>query len=437
MSRGGRAVLFSAAWIGFAPACAEPPPGSAVGENQQAWVSGTSVTRGHEDITRFAAEFADQQLVSELGVANFFSRIPEGEPCVGTAISLLQGNCATDSPDDTMTSHYGVSASAWQTAPDLQVLHFLRNYVGATEVQGARQACEAALGAIVAASNLGAEAWAAGDTAGGEYWFGHALHIVQDSFAPPHTDRSGQPERQLDDVCSYGRDAAGVCLHPLVSPDDRIWLETLECTVATARPWDCLKPEAKNAAFASAGYLRVVGRQVHDPSNDLVAALKTWMNGGATDEYVDYFHCETLKGAFDGQACVDDAHCMSGFCNGGVCASPDASAPDSGLSDAGSDSSDAGPGSPDAGSHPSGAAAGDDDSGCSCRAARDTTKPTFAWLTWLVLGLLCTTRRRTRQVDVSRSDFPTAPTRRNRCSCSASVREPTPSRPRRRSPEAR
>ena len=97
----GRAVVLFAGGLAVAAACAEPPPAdNGIGQGQQPFFSGTGLTRGHEDITRFAVETADQLLASELGVAGFFSPIPEGEPCgawhdeTTAGVAHCAGGCA-------------------------------------------------------------------------------------------------------------------------------------------------------------------------------------------------------------------------------------------------------------------------------------------------------------------------------------------------------
>jgi hypothetical protein len=296
-----------------------------VSETRQAWSQGAAVLRGHEDITRFAIEKANAAIQSETGTGGYYPTIPSGADCTSVSNWLMKGGCATDYPDSTMTTRYGVSEADWDLWPLLQDLHFLRNYVGTDGVESAREACLGALAHIVEASGWGVTALLAGDQIAGLYWIGHATHVIQDSFALPHTDRSGTLYRQLDAVCSYGRQVSGVCYHQPTDLGDRVWSNDFLCQIdPTNRSWGCLKPEAQSAALATAGYLRVIGRYVlagggDGGAGDLAALLQTYFSGGATDDYVDYFHCETLAGAATGAACDGAAMCQSGFCVDGFC----------------------------------------------------------------------------------------------------------------------
>jgi len=270
--------------------------GSDVAASQDPFTDGSGPLRGHEDLTRFGIGFANSLLAAETGTASFFTPIPSGQACDGSESILLAGNCATDTPDSTMTSYYGVSALSWQTAPTLQELHFLRNYVGASGVEGAKLACTDALAHIITIANLAVSKWRAGDRAGFDYWVGHAVHTIQDSFSAAHTSRGGTLLRTLDDVCSYGRQVNGVCYHQIVDTRDRIWNSSWSCQLdPTNRSWGCLTPQAQSAAYATGGFLRVMGHYVHSgASGDLAAALTAWYSGGSVDSYSNYFHCETL-----------------------------------------------------------------------------------------------------------------------------------------------
>jgi hypothetical protein len=312
-------LLVAGAAVGCDPAMVDDDP--ATGERSAEFSQGAGVYRGHEDITRFAIERANAAIQSETGTAGFFPTIPSGASCDDTTNPLMLGGCATDYPDSVMLAKYNTTAGQWDLGPELQDLHFLRNYVGSDGVETAREACLGALGRIVTASGWAVTAWQSGDHDLGLYWMGHATHTIQDSFAPPHTDRSGTLLRKLDAVCSYGRQVSGVCFHASFDLGDRVWRQTLSCQLdPNNRSWGCLIDEAQSAALASAGYLRVMGRYlVAGGTGDLAALLQTYFVGGATDDYVDYFHCETLPGVADGQPCTGAAMCHSGFCADGVC----------------------------------------------------------------------------------------------------------------------
>ena len=127
-------------------------------------------------------------------------------------------------------------------------------------------------------------------------WIGHATHTVQDSFTPCHTARSGTRFETLIDVCTYGIEVPGVCLHAKPDLRDRIWETNLECTITSDRPWDCLVPQAQAASNATAGYLLVVGRLIKATDWDgAPAALETWFAGDPTNPESGYFLCNGLK----------------------------------------------------------------------------------------------------------------------------------------------
>jgi MYXO-CTERM domain-containing protein len=295
--------------------------GTDVGRTREAWSQGAAALRGHEDITRFAIEKANAALQSETGTANFFPALASGADGSNTSNWLMKGGYATDFPDSVMSTKYGVSVGDWDLWPDLQDLHFLRNWVGTDGVESAREACLSALAHVVEASGWAVYAWQLADQNAGLYWMGHATHVIQDSFALPHTDRSGTLYRKLDAVCSYGRQVSGVCFHQSPDVGDRVWNSNFLCQIDPSnRSWDCLLGEAQAAALATAGYLRVMGRYlIGGATGDLPALLQAYFTGGATDDYVDYFHCETLQGAADGHACTSAAMCQSGFCADGFC----------------------------------------------------------------------------------------------------------------------
>lgn len=284
------------------PACAvsteapADPVDTTVTTDQQAFTDGAGPLRGHEDVLRFGIDYANALIAAETGATGFYPSVASGDSCSGTTHPVLLGNCATDSPDTTMTSYYGVSPSSWQTAPYLQELHFLRNYEGSKGVEGANAACQGARSWIINATLLAMDAWQAGDRDQASYWLGHATHMVQDSFSAAHASRTGTLLRTITDVCSYGRKVNGVCYHALLDTRDRVWRSTWSCQLdPTNRSWSCLTPQAQSAALATAGYLRVVARHVRSGfSTDLLSAMNTYFDGGAVDAYTSYFHCEQL-----------------------------------------------------------------------------------------------------------------------------------------------
>lgn len=269
--------------------------GTTVSARPSPWMSGAGPTRGHEDILRFGVVKGNDLIKAQLSLVNLFPYVSEGDACLTTSNELLKGNCHTDFPDDEMTSYYGVSQSEFGDHPDLQDLHALRNFVGDQAVSG-KYACAGMKARIVNSTKRGLMFWQQGDMDAAMRWIGHATHTVQDSFTPCHTARSGTRFETLTDVCTYGTEVPGVCLHAKPDLRDRIWDTSLTCTLTTDRPWDCLVPQAQSAANATAGYLLVVGRLIQATDwNGAEAALATWFAGDPTNPESGYFLCDALK----------------------------------------------------------------------------------------------------------------------------------------------
>jgi hypothetical protein len=361
-----------------------------LGQAAQPWFSGYGPTRGHEDITRFGIGFANELIATELQIANYFPPVDKGDACLTTSHALLRGNCITDWPDDEMVNFYGVSSTDFGTHPDLQDLHYMRNFHAGTEAYSGRYACHGARERIIAATERGMEFWAQGNETAGYRWFGHATHNLQDSFATCHTSRTGALHETLTDLCTYKIEVPGVCYHQNADLRDRIWDVTGECAISTERLWDCLVSEARSAAYATAGYLLLVARHIEaGMTGNLRASLMAYFEQDPTNPHAGYYRCDGLK---------DDGYEPPGWTpdppDAGVEAGPDA--PEDASQDAveetteqdvGGDEGElpdvvpvpdageggSGGGSVDAGS--SGAAgaavspAPEEDGGCSCRAA--------------------------------------------------------------------
>ncbi len=267
---------------------------SDIGIDQDEFSDGAGMLRGHEDVLRFSIEFANTLLNSEYGIPAYYAPVPYGEAC-DSSHTILHGNCVTDSPDGIMTSYYGVSSGAWQTDGTIMDLHFLRDY--ATKgVVGAKAACVKSRDRIINATHIAMDAWASGDRAGAEYWLGHATHIIQDSFSAAHTTRSGTLLRTIKDVCTYGKQVSRVCYHQTIDTRDRVWNSNLLCQLdPNNRSWSCLTTYAQSAAYATGGYLRVIGRHVQSGfTTDLTAALNAYFDA-ASDGYAGFHNCGPLK----------------------------------------------------------------------------------------------------------------------------------------------
>lgn len=267
------------------------------GSAREPWLSGAGPTRGHEDLTRFGVEMANDEIAADGGPSKFFPLVTEGEACATTAHDLLKGNCVTDWPDDEMTTYYGVSASEFGDAPELQDLHALRNFDGSKSPVSGRYGCHLIRARIQNATQRGLMFWQSADKAAAMRWIGHATHTVQDSFTPCHTTRSGAHFKTMVDICTYGVTFPGICTHHKPDTRDTVWRTSpLECLIGATRSWDCLVDEAQEASRATGGYLTVVARILNTGNyNGAQAAIETWFEGDPTVEHSGYFLCDALK----------------------------------------------------------------------------------------------------------------------------------------------
>ena len=401
--------------------CGEAESEGLPGQVEQPWLSGYGPTRGHEDITRFAVEFANTLIHDELQVPTYFPPVSHGDACFTTGNPLLTGNCITDWPDGEMIAFYGVSSSDFGTHPDLQDLHYMRNFHDGDQAVSGRYGCFRARERIQTATQRGMEFWAQGDEDGGLRWFGHATHNLQDSFATCHTARTGAKHENLTDLCTYKIQVPGVCFHESADLRDRIWETSMECTIDTDRSWDCLVSEAQSAAHATAGYLLVVARHIEAGMNgDLQAELTAYFEGDAGIPHSGYYRCDAL---------TNDGYEPPGWDpnpvpDAGVDATPDAEqdaaedvVAEVGQEDAhdvGVDGSGGDTGMPDAGTGGSGGGTGgeaggdtdasggpstkayaqpEDTGGCSCRVGASPSGSPMAVAVSLLLGLLLGRRR--------------------------------------------
>jgi MYXO-CTERM domain-containing protein len=425
MSRGVLMLLLAASL----PGCGEMPQGEPLAAAPQPWSGGAGPTRGHEDITRFGVQLANNLIKAELGGPAFYASIPEGEACLTTADELLRGNCRTDMPDAEFTSYYGVSALEFGDHPELQDLHALRNFTPENKPISGWYACRRARARITNAIQMAVAFEQLDDQAAALRWIGHASHTVQDSFTPCHTVRQGSRFETLTDICTYAVQFPGICLHSKPDLKDRIWLGTLECNLTLSRPWECLVPEAQAAANATAGLLLTVARILHNQAWSTTAdALEAWFEGEPSNPESGYLRCDGLghdgwEPQQDQDAGVDaagDAAADAGLEAGGDTGGPEtdagdipeASAPDA-TADSDNDTPEAGsekqpdaPAEADANGWSEAAAdsaglepdppaeASTQEAGCSCRAgpSRDSYAGALALLG--VLGLMRKRRMR-------------------------------------------
>ncbi|MBM4251692.1 MAG: hypothetical protein FJ146_06955 [Deltaproteobacteria bacterium] len=225
------------------------------------WHTGAGTLRGHEDITRFAVEIANQRLSGRQDIG--YEPVPYGVHGPISFHPLIKGNFESDFPPPEMRQVYGATpATDWHHDGRLQHLHALRNYRdGSTTTNG--ETCQAVKFALEQALKRATAHLQSGDRYHYHYWIGHALHILQDSYSPAHVTRVGPEGHSILAFCTYGVKLKDICYHHEVDARDRVWRgDSLRCTFdSDRRDWDCLVPEAQHAAIASAELLAALSQR--------------------------------------------------------------------------------------------------------------------------------------------------------------------------------
>lgn len=266
------------------------------------------VTRGHEDLTRFAVSIANRRIKEKLGLNEYYTRIPFGENGGRSTLPMIKGSFDTDwaitmvsgeRSGESLINFYGVawldSGMAWQEFPWLQSLHFLRDRDAAGQVYSLEESLASGRERISKAFQQ--SILTARKREVSHYWLGHVLHIVQDSFSKAHTVRSPDFKTILN-ICTFGEGSASdACKHPeplsfegehpitgALLHDDRVWIAgSTACDGPDERDWSCLKPEAQKAAEVSAGvlylYAEIVGNGIAAPRTEGFEEIASFMTG--------------------------------------------------------------------------------------------------------------------------------------------------------------
>lgn len=262
------------------------------------WFTGYGPTRGHEDLVRFSVASANAWINHQHGQVDFYIPIPSGENGLRSRIPMVQGVTRSDIPDAEMLRRYQVSAADWHTSPDLQGLHFLRNYDGSDDTVSFEDACQDSRQRLVDATMESWDALTQGNTARAMYYLGHALHMIQDSFSPAHTRRGGDDLKSLTDICAYDRPLSEACQHQELDARDRVWKATIACQInPDLRSWDCLNRSAQQSVYASTGFLVMFadawfsrGQQNDNITTYLLDYLETLRWG----QLSGYFRCDRI-----------------------------------------------------------------------------------------------------------------------------------------------
>lgn len=297
------------------------------------WTTGAGPVRGHEDLTRLGIDRANQILAEETGNSEYFPTVSPVTGGLSTGHPIVQGNYHSDFPNEGILSFYGLSSgssSGWHDSPHVQNVHFLRNRNEGI-FESAFSACLGATENIVRITKKGMDHWREGQVHEGNFWIGHALHIIQDSFSMAHTKRDGHHKKEIVDICTYRHDLPGVCYHPPVSEDDRIWKNTLPCqTDPGNRGSSCLKDEAREAVMASVGYLLAVARLREGLAQEVDSTLRDYFSGHSFGDHGGFLSCSNLNADygvtnlqvvshdFPGNYCDDDFKRIDGDLNKGA-----------------------------------------------------------------------------------------------------------------------
>ncbi len=244
----------------------------------------TYVSRGHEDITRFAIDMANQQLERDFDIVNFYPAEPtyaviaaHADPAHLSTNPIIYGNVATDFPKQTILNGVKLADfyleapidSDWLENANYQNFHFMRNFTlnsdqNIATVQDVTDCYDESIAIIIRASVRAGHYWSKSEgfadaprlaeahRTAALFLIGHALHTMQDSFSAGHTVRSNDLKNILN-ICVL-RSLEGVCSHRIeIEAKDDIWRDSVIGRLS--RGWSDLTPQAQIAATVSARYL--------------------------------------------------------------------------------------------------------------------------------------------------------------------------------------
>ncbi len=234
-------------------------------------------TPGHEVLVRAAIEKANTAVGQ-----NFYSPIIPADIDAPeySQNGLIVGNFSTDRPDDTafgrqLRDLYH-APTGWHEEPNIQSLHFLRDFKGDGDLTSGIDSCRASQAKIIGAVARADQLYRSGNRSSALQFLGHATHILQDSFSPEHTQREGLT---ILDLCSYGREKNGVCKHTATALGDNIFEwgpnQDDQCQVDKASytfPESCMKPAARDAITATTALLTAFAKSQLDPTKTSMPA---------------------------------------------------------------------------------------------------------------------------------------------------------------------
>ncbi len=252
------------------------------------FTTGAGPLRGHEDLTRFAVQWANEHSNVEL-----FPEVSESSAGYDSNHPMIKGNYQSDFPSNEVRNFNNASPSDdWHNAGHLQNIHALSNHNG-TSVESNQATCLGMQRQVTRATELAYDYYIKGKNDKAFFWLGHGMHTIQDSFSRAHTERYNAGERTVRKFCTYGLELVDGCYHSAVSHNDRVWKGTVSCQVNPfEREADCLKTEAFQAAKASAGYLMTFEKLINHRSLNLRNELKDYFE--MPGEFTGFLTCQNL-----------------------------------------------------------------------------------------------------------------------------------------------
>lgn len=198
----------------------------------------------HEELTRQAYEYLQNKWKAE--GREQYSRL-ENE--FDALYQITRGVYATDVPNGNYVIslvkfwQFPADILQWHQNPSGQHLHALRNRTpDGAKLESALNACVGTKKDLVHVLSQAFDYLLENKKT--EYLFlvGHGLHIVQDSFAPAHTQRQHSGNYNLTDLCYFGDrlDHETACYHEANDKRDYIWLtkDLTDSILVTRQQWE-------------------------------------------------------------------------------------------------------------------------------------------------------------------------------------------------------
>ena len=273
---------------------------------------------GHEEITRQAMNLARSQIPADWldlvkdakGFLADLDPIEDGTDGGTTSNIVIRANFLTDVPELTKASDPISIKTYWhirtdidyQTNPEIQLMHFLRNHRPDGTLMTSRTTCINAREIIRHITIQAAKAWKAHEIEKALFWLGHATHVIQDSFSAAHTQRDWRtPDERnsnLKEICYFSKAQYKIlanakqldkyCYHNDPDLRDIVYIHTDGAFQRTRSEWPetqvencnklasdvfevppskkevCLKDEARLARVATAKYFYLFAEYTHD-----------------------------------------------------------------------------------------------------------------------------------------------------------------------------